>query len=157
MLLFPEVKIKGLSANTGKHEILPQHRAPCWNHSSQPDKKAEAKCSPLPIPRSSPGTQPGAGSPKPAAPPTWAGSEADLCDQDLILPKMMDNEWLSYLEKNNIGECPGQPRAGTGRGDPQELDTKGIRHAASPGGRAGSQGCLWPQHPTVLPGSGRAE
>lgn len=61
-------------------------------------------------------------------------------------------EWLGYLGKGNIGECTaGQPRAGTGWGDGSTgAGTKGIRHAASPGGTAGSRGWLWAQHPTVL-------
>lgn len=42
MLLFPEVKIKGLSADTGRHEILPQHTALHWNQSSKPTEEAGA-------------------------------------------------------------------------------------------------------------------
>lgn len=155
MLLFPEVKIKGLSADTSKHEILPQHRALCWNHSSNPEEKAEAKRSPLPIPSPLLGQGQGQAAQSPAG--QGRGREPECVTHTSSSKGGWTQEGLSYLGKSSTGECTaGQPWAGTGRGDPQELDTKGIRHAACPGGRAGCQGWLWAQHPAVLPGFGRA-
>lgn len=84
MLLFPEVKIKGLSADTGKHEILPQHTAPCWNHSSKPDEKAETKLT------SPHGTHQGQAAQSQQHLPAGQGGGRDLCDQYLTHQKVMD-------------------------------------------------------------------
>jgi len=94
VLLFPEVKIKGLSANTGKREILPQRAALRWNQSLQPAEEAGAERSPLPVARSPPGVQAGqAAHSQQQLPAGQGGGEEPRRhphNLDLILQKMMD-------------------------------------------------------------------